>query len=117
MKDEILTNGCSDLRIVVEEMLIPNLIKKDYTKYIQDFGLVEGFECMVDEIDRVWRLINFHDELTKLYSDEELLTEFLLFINDEEGNEKRYSLYDEEKQLVEKFLKKLYGNDYDVSKM
>lgn len=115
MKQDVLDKGCSDLRIVLEEGLIQDAMEKNYWEEFKEFGIVEGFECMVDEVNRIYRLINFHDELTGIRSDKELLEEFILYLSNKESeNEKRYKLTKDEERIIKEFLIDLYGDKCDV---
>ena len=107
MKKEEFDNGCQDLRILLNEY-IPILMQKNWWKDLEDictsFGIVEGFECMVDDVNRVNNLLEFHD---KLQSEEETIRQFILFMKNANRNESEdiiLKLSDVEEDWIRLFL-------------
>ena len=63
----------SDLYILLNDescSLLQQALDRDYSEAYEGFGdVVEQFECMVDEITRLWRLVYFYDALASVDSD------------------------------------------------
>ena len=63
----------SDLYILLNDescSLLQQALDRDYSEaYVSCGDVVEQFECMVDEITRLWRLVYFHDALASVDSD------------------------------------------------
>ena len=112
MNDKDFDKFCTDLHIIINETLMPLMLKRNWDKYFNEEHLFPQetytkFDCMHDEIDRLYRLI---DNFEKLRSDREIIRSFILWwkeqngIVDEDGDE-FYSLTDSEKDWVELYLK------------
>ena len=61
-----LDKGVNDLFVVLTSEVIPSYLEREY-KEIYDFGdEVANFECMADDVARVWRLVEWHDKLAEI---------------------------------------------------
>ena len=48
-----------------ESGLIVKTLKRDFFEDFKDFSVMEAFECMVDDVNRVQSLIDLHDILAE----------------------------------------------------
>lgn len=61
-----LEKGVNDLFVVLTSEVIPSYLEREY-KEIYDFDdVVVNFECMADDVARVWRLVEWHDKLAEI---------------------------------------------------
>lgn len=88
--------------------LIVTTMKQDFYEKFKVFSLIEAWECLVDEVNRINTVIKLYDELVRReYEDYEdydinLLKEFILFYKEFQGYEK--GLNESELDLINIFL-------------
>jgi len=66
-----LEQGISDLYIVLtgEDGVINQTLSRNNMEYYDLGDSVTALECMADDVDRVWRLVEWHDELAGIDSE------------------------------------------------
>ena len=76
-----LDKGVNDLFVVLTSEVIPSYLERKY-KEIYDFDdVVVNFECMADDVARIWRLVEWHDKLA------EIDTELWKFLESDDPND------------------------------
>lgn len=66
MNDEELNNAIYELGVLISDPtngLIVTTMKQDFYEKFKDFELIEAWDCLVDEINRLNTIIKLHDEL------------------------------------------------------
>lgn len=69
---EEFNRGLSQLRILLDDEngLLMNTLRTNYEtkleRILHDNGIVEAFECMWDDVNRVYDILQWHDELCSL---------------------------------------------------
>lgn len=64
-----LDQGITDLYIILtgEDGVINQVLERDNSVYYDGVGdMVTMMECMADDVARVWRLVEWHDELAEI---------------------------------------------------
>lgn len=64
-----LEKGISDLYVILtdENGIINQVLERDNEVYYDGVGdIVTMIECMADDVARVWRLVEWHDELAEI---------------------------------------------------
>lgn len=61
-----LEKGVSDLFVVLTSEVIPSYLERDYKEIYDLEDDVTSFECMADDVARVWRLVEWHDKLAEV---------------------------------------------------
>lgn len=67
-----LDQGITDLYIILtgEDGVINQVLERDNSVYYDGVGdMVTMMECMADDVARVWRLVEWHDELAEIDTD------------------------------------------------
>lgn len=67
-----LEQGITDLYIILtgENGIINQVLERDNYMYYDGVGdIVTMMECMEDDVARVWRLVEWHDELAEISTD------------------------------------------------
>lgn len=111
MNDEEFKDALYQLGVLITdptEGLIIKTMKQDFYTKLKHFELIESWECMVDEINRIDTVIKLYDELVgREWRDDDLknlLKEFILFYKEFEGYENISELKDNELDLIDLFL-------------
>lgn len=66
MNDKELSDAIYDLGVLLSDPtsgLIVTTMKQDFYEKFEDFELIEAWDCLVDEINRIDSIIKLHDEL------------------------------------------------------
>lgn len=107
-----LEKGVSDLFVVLTSEVIPSYLERDYKEIYDLENDVVSFECMADDVARVWRLVEWHDKLA------EIDTETWKFLESDDPNdlELRFKTTDwlvrlKERIEVELMLRELRNKD------
>ena len=110
MNDEELNDAIYELGVLItdpSEGLIIKTMKQDFYEKFKRFELIEAWECVVDEVNRVDTVIKLYDELVRRENgdyDMNLLKEFMLFYKESEGYENISELKESEWDLINLFL-------------
>ena len=68
MNDKELSNAIYELGVLLTDPLtglIVTTIKQDFWEKFKDLELLEAWDCLVDEVNRVNTIIELHDELVE----------------------------------------------------
>ena len=97
MNEKDFNQGISDLTIIINETLLPLLLKRDWEDYLEDIRQYSGdygaFDCMQDEVNRLYRLIDWYE---KLQSEEKTIRDFWLFMKSVDDGDDELSESEEE---------------------
>jgi hypothetical protein len=112
--DCLIEKGVSDLFVVLTSEVIPSYLERDYKEIYDLEDDVTSFECMADDVARVWRLVEWHDKLA------EIDTSLWKFLESDDPNdlelrfkESAWLLRLKERIEVELMLRKLRNEDSD----
>lgn len=67
-----LKKGINDLYVILTDQngIINQVLERDNSVYYDGVGdIVTMMECMADDVARVWRLVEWHDELAEIDTD------------------------------------------------
>lgn len=68
MNDKELSNAIYELGVLLTDPLtglIVTTLKQDFWEKFKDLELLEAWDCLVDEVNRVNTIIELHDELVE----------------------------------------------------
>ena len=68
MNDKELNDAIYELGVLLGDPttgLIVTTMKQDFYEKFKDFELIEAWDCLVDEINRLNTIIKLHDELVQ----------------------------------------------------
>ena len=109
MNENDFNKGISDLAIIINETLLPLMLKRDWWDYLKDIRMYSGdygaFDCMQDEINRLYRLIDWYEQLQ---SEEETIREFWLFMKSVDDDD-----VDELSESEEEWIRLFINGDDD----
>ena len=104
MNEEEFNEGCADLRILLNEV-IDIYLRRDWNEHLKSVRMneddVSTFECMQDDVSRVWRLIEWHDNLR---SEKMVLEDFLLY-HKRCSDDDEWDLDDKDYKLINDYFK------------
>lgn len=115
MDENEFNEGCKDLRIVLVELIDIYMSRnwKDHLKEVlfneDDFA---AFDCMNDDVSRLWRLVEFHDNLR---SEKEVLEDFLLF-HKMNSDSDEWNLDDKDIELIDSYFNHLNNEKIEREK-
>ena len=115
MDENEFEEGCNDLLIVIVE-LIDIYISRNWKDHLKEVRLNDGdvvaFDCMNDDVSRLWRLVEFHDNLR---SEKEVIEDFLLFHKSDSDSDE-WDLDDKDVELIESYFNHLNNKKIESEK-